>query len=351
MPKQPDNLESAMMRLWLRRGAAACALWPLSLLFRATVALRRKLYALGWLGSTRLPVPVIIVGNIFIGGTGKTPFVIWLVEALRSAGFTPGVISRGHGTKNDQPQAVLPTSLPDKVGDEPLLIARRTNCPLMVGRNRAAAGQVLLAAHPEIDVLISDDGLQHYALQRDIEIALFDDRGIGNGWLLPAGPLREPPTRGRDFTVVNTPRLIDSHDMHGAYAMRLSGGVAEPLADRSRPVPLGQFGEWLASKLQRPAKIAAVAGIGNPSRFFSMLRNSGLHFTEHPLPDHFDYKTSPFDKIDADFILVTEKDAVKCSLFESPENIGRLWVVPVSAQIEAALAERIVERLRGCRTA
>ena len=182
----PAKLETTLTRAWLSRGPLACALWPVSLLFGALSAVRRGLYRAGVLTSTRLPVPVVVVGNIFIGGTGKTPLTIWLVQALRDAGMRPGVISRGHGSADRLPRAVTAASTPQQVGDEPLLIFQRGGCPVMVGRDRAQAGRALLAAHPDVDVLVTDDGLQHYALQRDVEIVLFDGRGAGNGWLLPA---------------------------------------------------------------------------------------------------------------------------------------------------------------------
>ncbi|MBS1188080.1 MAG: tetraacyldisaccharide 4-kinase [Burkholderiaceae bacterium] len=354
MPNQPAKLESTLMRLWLRRGLAACLLWPLSLLFRAITAVRRTLYRTGLLASSRLPVPVIVVGNIFVGGTGKTPFVIWLVEALREAGFTPGVISRGHGAKAERPHEVTATSRPDEVGDEPLLIAQRAHCPVMVGRDRAAAGLALLVAHPAVDVIISDDGLQHYALQREIEIVLCDQRGNGNGWMLPAGPLREPASRRRDFTVMNAAALPPSGLPPPAdkiFQMQLVGDIAERMPERTHRVPLAHLPAISHGAPHRPATLAAAAGIGNPARFFSMLRAAGLRFAELPLPDHFDYKTSPFSNIEADIVLITEKDAVKCALFELPENIRRLWVVPVTARIDAALARQIMEMLREQRAA
>src|SRR5690606_5364172 len=192
------QLETTLTRNWMRRGLLAWCLLPLACLFGLMAGLRRGFYRLGWLKSTRLPVPVIVVGNLFVGGTGKTPMVIFLVEALRAAGYQPGVISRGYGSKESAPQAVTSASSPQAAGDEPLLIAQRTGCPVMVGRDRAAAAQALLARHPQVDLIISDDGLQHYALGRDVEIVLFDARGGGNGWLMPAGPLREPLSRPRD---------------------------------------------------------------------------------------------------------------------------------------------------------
>jgi tetraacyldisaccharide 4'-kinase len=339
------SLESTLTRAWLRRGPLACALWPVSLLFRALAAIRSGLYRAHILPSDQLPVPVIVVGNIFIGGTGKTPLTIWLVHALRAAGFSPGVISRGHGSDGEQPREVAQDAAAADVGDEPLLIARRAACPVFVGRKRAQAGRALLAAHPEVDVLVTDDGLQHYALARDIEIVLFDGRGAGNGWLLPAGPLREPATRRRDFTVVNapaiTPALVSSVGGR-PYRMQLAGEFAERLAAPAERVPLSA----LAGK-----RIVATAGIGNPGRFFALLRGAGLGIRELPLPDHHDFLDAPFDGVDADVILITEKDAVKCGQIENLKHDPRLWVVPVAARIDGPLAEHIVEKCRGRPTA
>jgi tetraacyldisaccharide 4'-kinase len=329
--------ETVLMRAWMRRGMLASALWPVSLLFRLLAAVRRALYRAGVLSTTRLPVPVIVVGNIFVGGTGKTPFTIWLVDQLRRAGFVPGVISRGYGAQNDQPIEVTQTSSPASVGDEPALMARRAQCPVMVARNRVAAAQALLAAHPEVNLIISDDGLQHYALQRDIEIVLCDERGNGNGWMLPAGPLREPASRRRDFTVINGTHLpadISPQPM----CMQLVGDIAERLSDRSQSMALSAISA---------SRIVAAAGIGNPSRFFSMLRNAGLTIEELPLPDHYDFAGNPFASVQADVILITEKDAVKCMQLETMKNDPRLWVVPVTARIDRALSEQIVEKCRG----
>ncbi|UVW29908.1 tetraacyldisaccharide 4'-kinase [Massilia sp. H6] len=339
------SLESILTRAWLRRGPLALALWPLALLFRLLAALRALFYRLGWRRRTRLPVPVIVVGNIFIGGTGKTPLTIWLAEALGAAGLRPGVISRGHGGAQSSPREVRPDSDPRELGDEPLLIAGRTGCPVFVGRRRAEAGRALLEAHPEVNVLITDDGLQHTALARDIEIVLFDGRGVGNGWLLPAGPLREPPSRRRDFTVINapaiTPALAQAVGGH-PFQMRLVGEFAAPLARPGARLPLQE----LIGK-----RIVAAAGIGNPGRFFAMLRGAGLSIGELPLPDHHDFLDRPFDAVDADVILITEKDAVKCRQLDNLKDDPRLWVVPVTAWIDPALAEQIVEKCRGRSTA
>lgn len=337
-----SSLESTLTRAWLRRGSLACALYPVSLLFRALAALRARLYRNGVLASTRLPVPVIVVGNIFIGGTGKTPLTIWLSGVLKAAGFTPGIISRGHGGKGSAPQEVTIDAAAGDVGDEPLLMVRRTGCPVVVGRVRADAGRALLAAHPDVDVIIADDGLQHYALQRDIELVLFDGRGVGNGWTLPAGPLREPPSRRRDFTIVNAPVVTPAlaARVGGApFQMQLMGDQAEQLAAPHARMALAA----LAGR-----RIVAAAGIGNPGRFFAMLKAAGLAFTELPLPDHHDFRDDPFAALDADVILITEKDAVKCGQIENLKDDPRLWVVPVTARIDAALAEHIVEKCRGC---
>lgn len=339
------GLESTLTRAWLRRGPLACALWPVSLLFRLLSALRRALFRAGVLSSARLPVPVVVVGNIFIGGTGKTPLTIWLVEALRAAGMKPGVVSRGFGSSGEGARPVTALSSPAEVGDEPVLIAARTGVPVMVSRARAEAGRALLAAHPEVDVIVTDDGLQHYALQRDVEVVLFDGRGAGNGWTLPAGPLREPPSRRRDFTVINTPDLTPalSASAGGAgstFQMRLAGDVAERLGERTERVALAELA-------QRGGKIVAAAGIGNPGRFFAMLRAAGLQIDELPLPDHHDFQDRPFAALQADLILMTEKDAVKCSQIEELRTDPRLWVVPVSARIDSALARQIVEKCRG----
>lgn len=340
-----SSLESTLTRAWLARGPLALALWPVSLPFRLLAALRRGCFRIGLLKSERLPVPVVVVGNIFIGGTGKTPLTIWLVRQLRAAGLRPGVISRGHGGADEAPREVLSSSSARDVGDEPLLIAARAGCPVVVGRRRVQAGRHLLALHPSVDVLIADDGLQHYALQRDVEIILFDGRGVGNGFTLPAGPLREPPSRGRDVTVVNAPELTPAlaQAVGGTpWQMRLAGDVAERLMDGGERLPLAAFAG---------RRILAAAGIGNPGRFFAMLRGAGLDVMEMPLPDHHDFRDDPFQGVEADVILVTEKDAVKCRQLENINGDPRVWVVPVSAQIDPALAAIILEKCRGRPTA
>jgi tetraacyldisaccharide 4'-kinase len=329
-------IESVLLTAWQRRGVIACLLWPLSFIFNLLIVTRLALYALGIFRITILPVPVIVVGNIFVGGTGKTPLVIWIIQLLQEQGWKPAVISRGYGSSAQQVRAVENNSHANEVGDEPLLIAKRTGVPVFIGRDRAAAGLALLQAHPNVNIIISDDGLQHYALGRNIEIQLSDSRGNGNGWLLPAGPLREPATRQSDFYVVNT----TEESAGDAYAMQLVPVDAERLSDRTQRKSLRDF-----SFVQ---SVAAVAGIGHPERFFTTLRSHGISLTTtQALPDHFDYATNPFADIEASAILITEKDAVKCMQHNAIANDARLWVVPVQAHVDASLAKHILEKLHG----
>jgi tetraacyldisaccharide 4'-kinase len=244
-----------------------------------------------------------------------------------------------------EPRPVIAGSAPAEVGDEPLLIARNAGCPVMVGRDRVAAAKALLKQHPEIDLIVSDDGLQHYALARDVEIVLCDERGNGNGWTLPAGPLREPGSRPRDFTVLNGERM-PAGIPRDALRMQLRGAHAYRLSDRTQALPLEAL-----QPVNPPPRVVAAAGIGNPARFFTMLRAAGLVIDEMPLPDHFDFSGNPFAQVQADIILVTEKDAVKCAQLDTIRNDPRLWVVPVTACIDGALAQRIVEKCRGRPTA
>jgi tetraacyldisaccharide 4'-kinase len=340
------TVESFLFRAWMKRGPAAVLLLPLSLLFGAIARVRRSFYRQGWLPSTRLAVPVIVVGNVFIGGTGKTPFVVWLVQALRQAGYAPGVISRGYGSDIAVPKLVDCSSLPDQVGDEPVLIACAAQCPVAVGSRRASVAAFLLAAHPEVNVVISDDGLQHYGLRRDVEIVLFDSRGAGNGWLLPAGPLREPASRERDFTVINgrqTPPGMPAD----AWQMQLVAGSAEQLTDRSRRCALPALSALARVDATRRPRVLAAAGIGNPARFFQTLEESGVIFDRMSLRDHHEFSADIFANVGADLILITEKDAVKCEHIATLKNDSRIWVVPVSAMIDQKLADRILEKLRG----
>lgn len=328
------------MHAWMRRGWLACLLWPLSLLFCVLLKLRFFLYRYGWLPQQKLPVPVIVVGNIFVGGTGKTPLTIWLLEQLKLKGYRPGVISRGYGSKHQIPSVVTKDACAREVGDEPILITQQSACPVVVGRNRVEAGRILLARFPEVNIIVSDDGLQHYALQRDVEIMLFDARGVGNGWLFPAGPLREPVSRRRDLTVVN---LSHGEEMNfslveGAVRMQLTGNYAQQLMNPARKTEL--------SALAANLRIIAAAGIGSPERFFAMLHRQGVNFTPLALPDHFNYEINPFQNRAADMILITEKDAVKCRQSDDVAGDPRIWVVPVRAEIDIGVVDVILKKMK-----
>lgn len=289
--------------------------------------------------AQRLAVPVVVVGNVTVGGTGKTPLVLWLAERLHLAGHRPGIISRGYGGHAVGPRAVDPESDPAEVGDEPLLLARRSGCPMWVGRDRVAAGRALLAAHPECGILISDDGLQHYRLARDVEIVVMDERGIGNGWLLPAGPLREPAARvaAADAIVINGGALCIAPPACRArrmFAMELRGHALRSLHEPQRCVPPEAF----AGK-----RVHAVAGIGNPQRFFDLLAALGLDIIAHPFPDHHRFTATDLAFDDCDALLMTEKDAVKCAPFAPPET----WVLPVAAEVSPDLLAVILEKVNG----
>lgn len=309
-----STLDQAIQRAWLSRGALACALWPLSLLYATLSGLRRLAYRLGWVRGTRLPVPVIVVGNRIAGGAGKTPTTIAVLRHLQAAGWRPGLLSRGYGGQRDRLEPLrldahtAAQRSARETGDEPMLIWRRTGVPAMVGARRAQAGQALLAAHPEIDILVCDDGLQHWALQRDIEIVVFDERGAGNGWLLPAGPLREGihvtpvhPLAHEPIVLYNAP--APSTPLPGHLGHRRPGPLV-PLEDWWRGVPVST-----ASPAPQ-GTVWAVAGIAHPQRFFDALTQQGLHVHPCPLPDHADLGQMPWPT-EATQVVVTEKDAVK----------------------------------------
>jgi len=307
----------------------AVLLWPLSLLFGLAARVRRLLYLHGLRCSEAVPVPLIVVGNITVGGAGKTPLVARLVDLLRDAGYQPGVISRGYGGQSAQwPQQVRADSNPRLVGDEPVLLARRCRCPIVVGPDRVAAARALLDTHG-CNVILSDDGLQHYRLQRDLEIAVVDGfRRLGNGACLPAGPLREPPSRLRevDFVVGNGAARGDE------YLMSLRGDRAVNLTDPGISVSLAGFSQ---------STVHAVAGIGDPGRFFDQLRHARLRILEHPFPDHHAFRPEDLHFPQDLPVLMTEKDAVKCQTF-APEGC---WYVPVSARLEPAFEEDLLKRL------
>ncbi|WP_338847840.1 tetraacyldisaccharide 4'-kinase [Massilia sp. W12] len=323
---------------WLSR-----SLLPLSSLYSLISSVRRRRLQAR---AARLPRPLAVVGNIYLGGAGKTPFVIWLVRQWQAQGVRVGVISRGYGRRGDEVREVHADSRPEDCGDEPLLLKRALACPLFVARQRYQAGLALLAAYPEVEILIADDGLQHYALARDVEIVLCDTRGVGNGALLPAGPLREGPERARDFTVFNagvSGQAAPADAPQPCFTMRLQAGLCWRLQAPQETAGLDALRQRHAG-----APVLAAAGIGEPARFFALLAQHGLPAATLALPDHYDFAQNPFAASDAQLILITEKDAVKCATHASMREDGRIWVVPVIPHCDPLLAQLILEKCRGC---
>lgn len=320
------------MRQWQQPSAAAILLRPLAGLFHLLGGLRRALYRTGLRPVEHLPVPVIVIGNITVGGTGKTPLVLWLVQYLKRHGWHPAILSRGYGSAGQGARAVTADSRPEAAGDEPVLLAQHAGCPVWVGRRRAEAARACLAAHPEVNVLVCDDGLQHYALARDVEVVVIDaGRGFGNGRLLPAGPLREPVARLRQVDAV----VINGSTASGpqGLAMQLQGDTFYQLNQPERQASAADF---------QHLEVHALAGIGHPQRFFDQLSGMGLAVTGHAFPDHHAYTYEDIAAIQADIILMTEKDAVKCRQFKD----SRCWVLPVQATVDGALGELVIRKLR-----
>jgi tetraacyldisaccharide 4'-kinase len=317
------SVQSWFNDIWYRRARPPWWLIPLSLAYGAGSRLRRKAYTLR--RPEPLLRPVIVVGNLSVGGTGKTPLVCWLVAQLAERGLKPGVVTRGYGGSNRGLLLVKPTDDPHVVGDESILLARRTNVPVAIGRNRRAASQLLINAG--CDVVVSDDGLQHYALARDCEIVVIDtDRRFGNGRLLPAGPLRESPARlrGADAIVLNGGGINSSGTENAvpglpsaAMNMRLDASFAIELKHRTAKALSAFAGQ----------SVHAVAAIGNPQRFFDMLRSRAIDVVPHPLPDHAHLRAENIFFDDDRPVLMTEKDAVKCAEIAGPQH----WYVPVRA--------------------
>jgi tetraacyldisaccharide 4'-kinase len=312
--------------LWYEGHPLSLVLAPLGWLYAAVVRLRRTAYRTGLLRSHRIGVPVVVVGNVSVGGTGKTPLVIGLARFLAARGWRPGIVCRGYGGRaRTWPRVVVPDSDPAEVGDEAVLLAQRTGLPVLAcGPERVRAAR-RLAQDGGCDLVISDDGLQHLALARDVEVAVVDgERRHGNGRCLPAGPLREPASR------------LDAVDMvvstgaarHGEFAMRLEAGAALALEDAGRQRQLQSF---------TGTRVHAVCGIGNPQRFFSMLSDAGLVVVRHPLPDHHAFVSGDLEFGDGAPVLMTEKDAVKCRAFARPGH----WYVPVTAVLPGAFCERV----------
>jgi tetraacyldisaccharide 4'-kinase len=346
-----STLGRTMTRAWLGQSQQdrwlARALWPISRVFGGLVFLRRLLYQLGFFKVHLLPVPVLVVGNVMVGGVGKTPIVMALVQHLRRQGWRVGVLSRGYGRKPDASAndhhicPVLPDSAAQDVGDEPLLIARTCQVPVWVGADRTAAGLALLKEHPDVQVLICDDGLQHWPLGRDLELCVFDERGVGNGFLIPAGPLREPwprrawrhPTTGRDIPtwVVQT----SGKTPPGAFAVKRELAMFACQADGTQRV----LQSWVNSPVQ------ALAGIAKPEVFFDMLRYQGLQLAHtQALPDHVDFRNFVLNPAWGD-VLCTEKDAVK--LWDKHPQV---WAVPLLTELPDALLQAIDAALQNTHT-
>lgn len=317
-----SRLQSALVDAWYRGGLWLWLLRPLELLYRSVVWIRRLLYRRGFIYSYRPGKPLLVVGNVTVGGTGKTPVVIALVEALQSQGLRPGVVSRGYGaTAERYPHRVGKSSLASECGDEPLLIYRRTNCPCVVSPDRPDAVRTLLRDY-DVDVVISDDGLQHYALRRDMEIAVLDAAvGVGNGFCLPAGPLREPRRRLRsvDFILY---RGKDSDYDGITYQIE---SLVNVVTGEQRPMAPEAFQEQA---------FYAVSGIGRPQQFYQSLGKAGFRFESRTFPDHHRYSASDFAALGDRPILMTEKDAVKCRDLAG----DNAWYV----RINARLPERII---------
>lgn len=340
---QRARLEQALTRAWTGRGPLACALLPLSWLYGAGHALHGSLYRAGLLKSWRIGLPVIVVGNLYAGGTGKTPLVIELVRELKARGWRPGVISRGYGRRSADVRPVEAGARADEVGDEPLLIAQAGAVPVVVGADRVAAARVLHSLNPKCDVIVCDDGLQHPRLARDVEIAVLHFRGIGNGWLLPAGPLRDSPQRLKTVDAVVLNGDVPPLRIHGqVFTMDSALDEVYALADPRRRAPLSALVEEHRSKGTR---VLAAAGIGTPDRFFAMLRAAGLTFDAIALPDHYDFSVNPFHGREFDVGLMTEKDAVKCLTNAGLKTDGRLCAVSLRTRVDPALLDLIEAKI------
>ena len=360
-----SRLAEHLNRAWLHRGLLACTLWPISLLMSVLVRLRRFGFRQGWWPSVRLPVPVLVVGNRIVGGAGKTPTTLAILQHLQARGLRPGVLTRGYKASQDAPphrllDASTEASLSAaETGDEPLLIWRRTHAPMAIGRDRAQGGRALLAAHPELDILVCDDGLQHLKLQRDIEVIVFDERGQGNGWLLPAGPLRE------HIDSIETPGLKAPPLVlyNAAHASTFLPGF---LAQR-RMAPLVSLAQWWqapeagGATVPRPPQpgdtVLALAGIAQPQRFFHALQELGYTVQGLALADHADFTQLPWSDAAVDLI-VTEKDAIKLNptRLRQERPLTRVWVAGLDfhpeqafwAQLDAALNRLPLRSTRAC---
>ena len=337
MSKVRQKAADILERIWYGKSGWILILRPLAWCFISIVTLRRWLYKLGILKTHTFGIPVIVVGNLSVGGTGKTPLVIWLANYLKAAGYKPGIISRGYfGKANRWPQQVRPDADPIIVGDEALVISRRTRCPMAVGPDRVASTNAL-RRYADVDIIISDDGLQHYALDRQVEIAVIDGvRRFGNGYCLPAGPLRETKSRLLEVDLIVT----NGTAMQQEYAMRYTGKDAINL-QTSAHRPIDDF---------KTEPVIAVAAIGNPDRFFNFIRSYGIRITTKAFADHHIYQSGDLAFAGDQTVLMTEKDAVKCERF----RMNNWWYVPIEVQMPDEFGMKLLtllEKSHGQKTA
>ncbi len=331
------QLETFLNKHWENETVLSGFLWPFSSVFKIAADRKKKLAV-----PIHPGVPVIVVGNIYVGGSGKTPITISLVKELTKRGWTPGVISRGYKGKAAGANEVFPDSKPADVGDEAIVIKNSTSVPVFVCRDRVLAAHSLVQKYPTVDVIVSDDGLQHYALARDVELAVIGSKGLGNRRILPAGPLREVPSRleSVDAIVLNgctqtiefaTPQFKVSSTI--GDAVQFSSGEVTPLSALSE------------KQKQEQLKATAVAGIAAPERFFNMLTAKGLAILPYPLPDHYDFADNPFKSIKSDLIFITEKDAVKCAQHPDIKSDPRIYVVPLRIALDKELVDFIEDKI------
>ena len=315
-------LETLIEKVWYSKNIFSLLLSPLSLIYISIIYLRHTLYHLGLISITKINVPTIVIGNIVAGGTGKTPLVIWLAKHFKDKGFLPGIVSRGYGgTYLSNIELVKPTSNPLLVGDEPVIIARNTNCPVVVAKKRAKGAKKLVEKY-NCNIILCDDGMQHYSLARDIEIAVIDgQRRFGNNYCFPAGPLREPKSRifKADLIVSKYNARTCEHKMDYTYKQLVS------LNELSKTIPISDL---------HGMTVHAIAGINNPDHFFSYLRSHKLELIIHKFPDHYSYTEDDVKFNDNFSVVMTEKDAVKCLNYSSDKH----WYIPISAELSKSFA-------------